>query len=44
MGPTNSDIKALLGKMNTKLNQLDEKHYTLYCLEKKVDGFDKEVK
>ncbi|WAR26646.1 F26-like protein [Mya arenaria] len=43
-GPTNSDIIALLGKMDLKLNDMDTRLKTLDGLEKKVDNFDKELK
>ena len=43
-GPTNSDIMAILSKMNNKLNQMDERLNTLESLDKRVDGFDKELR
>lgn len=43
-GPTNSDIVAMLSKIELRLADMDSRLETLNSLEKKVDGFDKELK
>lgn len=43
-GPSNADIVALLGKIELKLTDMDKRLVTLESLEKKVDGFDKELR
>jgi vacuolar-type H+-ATPase subunit I/STV1 len=43
-GPTNSDIVALLSKIDLKITDMDKRLSTLESLEKKVDNFDKELK
>ena len=43
-GPTNSDIIALLAKIDLKLNGIDVRLKSLEVLESKIDNFDVELK
>ncbi|KAH3721006.1 hypothetical protein DPMN_063918 [Dreissena polymorpha] len=42
--PTNSDIVAMLGRIDLKLKDMDKSLKRIESLEKKVDNFDKELK